>query len=200
MSRDKINGPACCAVALVAMVALLIYSFTARGVATRKAAEPPRRTAPPGGYPAMSLDFPGVRDPELVPTDQVMLDDDEVVIGIEAFGEARAYIRRSFENRPDRHIVHDQINAIPVAITHCDRTGYTRVLTAGPGEGSLDLRCGGWLPEQEMSLLVGDREYAQSSRELPLADLPFVEMTWKEWREKQPVSLIYVGPLGAESD
>ena len=222
MLRDKIMKWACCAVALVAMLGLLTYAYTGPWIAARRAAElqrraaplqqeaatssqpqtdeTPRRASPPGGFPAVSLDFQGVLDPELVPVDQVVLEDDEVVIGVEAFGEARAYVRRAFENRPDRHIVHDELGAIPVAITHCDRTGFSRVLTDKYGESSLDLRCGGWLPEQEMSLLVGDREYAQSSRDIPLADLPFAEMTWREWREKQPDSLIYLGPLGAESN
>jgi hypothetical protein len=200
MSRDKTKGLGCCALVLVAMVGLLIYSFAGRGVPLKRAGAPTPRAVPPGEYPAMSLDFPGVRNPELIPADQVLIDDDELVIGVEAFGKARAYVRRAFENRPDRHIVHDEFGAIPVAITHCDRTGFTRVLTDKQGESSLDLRCGGWLKEQEMSLLVGTREYAQSSPDIPLADLPFVEMTWKEWREKQPETLIYLGPVGAESN
>jgi hypothetical protein len=188
-----------CAVALGTMLGLLVH-ISERNAAARREADSRPQVLPPKPIPDVPIDLPGVHDLELVSADQTMLDDDEIVIGVEAFGEARAYIRRALENRPERHIVHDELGASPVAITRCEMTGTTRVFTVGPNERSIDLRCGGFLPEQEMELLVGDQAYAQSSPDIPLIDLPFVEMTWKEWRERRPQALIYLGPLGAESD
>lgn len=205
-SRQPILGCAGCALVFLALAGLFVYSFSDRGAAFQEGAgrqqpaAPPASKAAPQAFPPLTVDFAGVREPVMIPAEQVMLDDDEIVIGVEAAGESRAYLRQAFADRPDRHIVHDQLGSLPVAVTYCERTDSTRVFAGKPGESSLDLRCGGWLPVQEMSLLVGEREYAHSSPHIPLADVPFVVTTWKEWRESKPDSLIYLGPMGAESD
>lgn len=199
-SRNRIWGRTGSALVLLALACLFIYSFSDRGASRQEPAAPPASTAVPKAFPPLTVDLAGVRDPVMIPAEQVMLDDNEIVIGVVAAGESRAYVRHAFADRPDRHIVHDQFGSLPVAITYCERTDCTRVFAGKPGEDSLDLRCGGWLPVQEMSLLVGEREYAQSSSEIPLADVPFVVTTWKEWRQSKPDSLIYLGPMGAESD
>jgi hypothetical protein len=196
MGRISIRGGVGCALILGALVGLLIYSFS--GGSPDPSGRVPSAAAQ--RFPELSVDMEGVRDPEMVPADELMLEDDEVVIGVVAYGQARAYLSRAFAKRPNLHVVHDQFGLNPVAVTHCDRNGCTRVFTGKQGEQALDLRCGGWLPVQEMSLRVGDREYAQSSPEIPLADLPFVVTTWKDWRQQQPGSLVYLGTLGAESD
>jgi hypothetical protein len=146
----------------------------------------------------LAVDEEGVRDPLLVPATPDVIDPDEIIIGVTAFGQSRAYVRRAFDNSPARHVVHDRFGSIPVTVTHCDMTRKTRVFTSSDYAAALDVRCGGWLPEQEMSLLVQGKEYAHSSSEIPLNELPFVIMTWEQWQKSQPESLVYLGPLGAE--
>ena len=161
---------------------------------------PSAASAHPRIYTPFDADVDPISNVELIPATEILLADDEVVIAVAAFGETRAYVRRALQGYPERHVVHDELGSTPVAVTHCERTGCTRVLTAKDAGSLLNVRCGGWLPVQEMALLVGSQRYAQSSPDLPLADLPFIETTWKAWKQQHPNSLIYAGPLGAESD
>ena len=147
--------------------------------------------------PAMSLDAAGVSDPLLVSVAKVLLPDDEIVIGVTVVGEARAYLRLAFEQGPNSHVVNDLFGAVPVTVTHCDKTRCTRVVTAESRDASLDIHCGGWLVQQEMSLLVDGKGYPQSSKEIPLKDLPFVVTTWKEWLQANPTSVVYLGQSGS---
>ncbi len=146
-----------------------------------------------GSYPAMALDVPGVNGPHLVSAGESGVRDEDIVIGVVAFGEPRAYLRSAFDGSPDRHIVNDKFGSVPVSITHCDRTRCTRVLTCDALQSSINIRCGGWLAVQEMALLVENTTYAQSSQEIPLEDVPFVVTTWKDWLATQPETLVYVG-------
>jgi hypothetical protein len=146
-----------------------------------------------GGYLPIALDISGVNDPRLVTAVESGIKDDDIVIGVVAFGESRAYLRSAFDGAPDRHIVNDKFGSVPVSITHCDRTRCTRVLTSDTLQNSINIRCGGWLAVQEMALLVDSTTYAQSSQEIPLEDLPFVVTTWKAWVSTHPGALVYVG-------
>lgn len=148
---------------------------------------------PKRNFPPIVLDIPGVDDPYLVPAVESDLKDEDLVIGVAAFGESRAYLRRAFDGPLGRRIVNDKFGSVPVSITHCNRTGCTRVLTGDKRQGPFDIRCGGWLASQEMSLLIENRSYAQSSREIPWTDIPFVITTWKDWMSAQPQTLVYLG-------
>ncbi len=144
-------------------------------------------------YAPMRLDVPAVIDPQLEYADEVALDDEAIVIGIVVNGEPRAYLRDAFEMDPRLHVVSDSIDSTPVAITHCDRVRCTRVLT-GPQLEDLDsIRVGGWRADQTLALIVGEEEYSQKSPEIPLADVPYLEIPWSQWRELFPESLVYVG-------
>jgi hypothetical protein len=141
----------------------------------------------------MQLDVPAVVEPLLVPASHAALVANEPVIGVVAFGEARAYVKRSLAGRPERHVVNDRVGLNSIAVTHCNRTDCTRVLALSSEAGLLDVRCGGWLAEQEMALLVGDKTYRHSSPDIPLQDVPFVVTTWEKWKSAYPESQVYVG-------
>ena len=144
-------------------------------------------------FPPMNMDLSGVNEPQLISAAASGLQDEELVIGVVAFGESRAYLQSALGGLPERHIVNDEFGSIPVSITYCDRTRCTRVLTSDKIKGRLDMRCGGWLAIQEMALLLDKKRYPQSSQELPLQDLPFKVTTWKAWVSAQPNTLVYVG-------
>lgn len=144
-------------------------------------------------YPPMKIDLPPIDEPALHFADEAAIDDEAIVIGIVVGGEARAYLRKAFENSPSRHVVTDEIESTPVAITHCDRIGCTRVLTSSQPEDPWKLRVGGWRDDQTMELIVNGREFSQKSDKIPLADVPFLELPWGMWRELFPDTLVYVG-------
>lgn len=201
MPRYRIAFVAFCAITLAATIGLSVFAIRDRHIAaeeSRTLLSKPELIAEAAARPPLVLDEEGVRNPQLVSATTATLADDEMIIGVTAFGESRAYVRRAFDDVPARHVVHDKFGAVPVTITHCNRTRCTRVFTAKDGESALDIRCGGWLSQQEMALHVGDQEYAQSSQKIPLPELPFVVMTWKQWQQSQPDSLVYLGPIGAE--
>lgn len=183
-------------VGMLAMITAASFLYLARG---RTDPVMPHETNASGqqvaGFPAVSCDVAGVIVPPLVSADESGLLDDEIVIGVSAFGESRAFLQSAFDQATDRHVVNDVMGLVPVTITHCDRTRCTRVFTSGDPKETMNIRCGGWLEIQEMSLLVGDQEFAQSSSEIPLTDVPFVVSTWKEWRESHPDSMVYMGSV-----
>lgn len=150
---------------------------------------------PPPESSSVLLDVAGVSDPQLVSAEESGLRDDDIVIGVEAFGVSRAYLRSAFDREPQRHVVNDRFGSVPVTITHCDSTRCTRVLTSGNGDNAVEIHCGGWLDIQEMALLIGEKMYPQSSPDIPLKDVPFIVSTWKEWREKHPNSQVYRGEV-----
>ncbi|MBC7853849.1 MAG: DUF3179 domain-containing protein [Pirellulaceae bacterium] len=143
-------------------------------------------------------DAAGVMNPQFTAANDAQLDSDELVIGIAAFGEARAFWRGSLSMRPENHLVHDAFGGIKVTVTHCDITGCTRVFRETPGHDLLELRCGGLTPQgrftakKEMALLVGDRRLPHSSKEIPFDELPFVVTTWGEWQKAHPSSPVFI--------
>lgn len=148
------------------------------------------------------LRVPGVSDPSFCPPELVNLPPDTKVIGVEMNGQTRAYVVEAFEvhhvDAPEDlsvHVVNDTLGETPIAITHCNRTRLTRVLTNIPDGGSslspVDVCVGGW--QNGMLLVVDDEMYSQHAREVPLIDVPFLTTTWSRWREQHPESLVYTG-------
>jgi hypothetical protein len=145
-------------------------------------------------YPAMTLNLPPIDDPVLVHAADAGIDDATIIIGVVVQGEPRAYLREAFALGPLRHIVRDKIQATPIAVTHCDRLLCTRVFANNDSSRPLDIRVGGWRSDQTMELIVDGKRYSQKFPQLPLAEIPFSEATWGQWRKKYPDSLIYLGP------
>lgn len=142
--------------------------------------------------PEIRADIPGVVQPTFASAEDFPLSDHEIVIGVAAFGEAKAYVRRAFSELDD-HIVHDRFGDTQVTITHCNRNRCTRVFTATDDQDLTTMHCGGWMEEQEMALLIGDERYEQSSAEIPFDEVAYVVTTWGKWRKEHPQSLVYLG-------
>lgn len=145
------------------------------------------------------INVAGVAAPQLVPADEIELEDAEPVIGVEVAGEARAYVVKAFEVRSilriediGVHVVCDVVGGRPICVTHCDRSKQTRVLAGStkPEESvPLDVRVGGWA--DGMVLVVQGTRYAHLSKEIPLADVQFITTTWGAWRARHPETLVY---------
>jgi uncharacterized protein DUF3179 len=142
--------------------------------------------------PAMKMDIPGDTQPTFTSAANFPLGDHEIVIGVVAFGQAKAYVRRVFSG-PGTHIVHDRFGKTQVTVTHCNRTRCTRVFTAADDQDLSSMHCGGWMEEQELALLIGSTRFPQSSEEIPFNEVPFVVTTWGKWRAKNPQSIVYLG-------
>jgi hypothetical protein len=140
----------------------------------------------------MKVDLPGYTQPEFTVAEEFPLADHELVIGVVAFGKAKAYLRRSFSG-PGTHIVHDRFGKTQVTVTHCNRTRCTRVFTAADDQDLSVMHCGGWMKEQELALLIGGTRFPQSSADVPFDEVPYVVTTWGKWRAKNPQSLVYLG-------
>lgn len=148
------------------------------------------------------FDVEGVHAANMLhPAHDVLLGDQDPVIGIVVGGEARAYAIEAFAARNIRqvedlgvHIVHDSVGECPICVTHCDRTHASRVLTRRSKEAAASpaaVRLGGW--NRSLLLLIDGQRYEQSSAEVPLDDLPFETTTWGEWRVKHPQARVYAG-------
>ena len=144
---------------------------------------------------AEKLDAEGITNPKLVSASESGLLDTDLVIGVVAFGEARAYLQRALAYYPERHVVNDKFGDVPVTVTHCDVTSCTRVLTKGKKDAPVNVRCGGWSDKKGMALIVDELEYPQLSKDVPLQDVSHVVTTWKEWRALHPESMVYLGAL-----
>jgi hypothetical protein len=141
----------------------------------------------------MLVDIPAITDPVLVTAADARLKKNDLVIGVVAFGEARAYLKDAFAKGMTSHVLQDRIGATKIAVTHCDLTNCTRVLSSATDGKVTDIHCGGWMAQQELALLIGDERFAQSSREIPFDDVPFVISTWEKWRAENPHTFVYEG-------
>ena len=187
------------AVVLLAAIAGMWFVPSGRSTSHREsglsaAASQPRADIN-GTERAEKLDAEGITNPNLVPASESGLRDTDLVIGVVAFGEARAYLKRALAYYPERHIVNDKFGDVSVTVTHCDVTSCTRVLTNGKEGDSVNVRCGGWSDKKGMSLLVDELEYSQLSKDVPLQDVSHVVTTWKEWRTLHPKSMVYLGAV-----
>jgi hypothetical protein len=143
--------------------------------------------------PPMVLEVPPIDRPVLVHAADARIDDAAIIIGVVVQGEARAYLRDAFALGPLSHIVRDKIQATPIAVTHCDRLLCTRVFAGNDPNRPLNIRVSGWRSDQTMELVIDGKQYSQKFPILPLAELPFSEATWGQWRKKYPDTLIYLG-------
>src|SRR4051794_31936232 len=79
--------------------------------------QPAAISAPLFPYMSQSLDVAGVTNPRLVSAAQSGLLDNDIVIGVIAFGEARAYLQSAFAHQAGLHVVNDKLGNIPVTVT-----------------------------------------------------------------------------------
>ena len=146
---------------------------------------------------------PIVRPPSLS-AKEANLGPDEIVIGVEVGGKARAYRLASFESKSG-HLVNDLVGNVPVSVAYCDLSGCLRVYSNPQGSEPMDLSVAGLLHD-EMVVRHGGRMYFHNSgREVEPGDgspaLPFRPIaptvtTWKDWSSRHPDTRVYVGKPG----
>ena len=139
-----------------------------------------------GNTPAMA---PGIRLPPTVPAEECQLADDAVVIGIQVNDSYRAYSVKAMSSI-ETHVVNDRVGDQPVSVTYCDRLDCARVLTDTNEKELLTVGVGAWL-KGEMNLRLNGTFYPQTSKDIPLDDLPFVKTTWKSWRTEHPETDVF---------
>lgn len=186
-------------VAALALVGVVLWVCNALGLfAPIRKQHGSRGFTAVGGAPTfdqdMTLTLPPIQNPTFVFADEAPLLDDDIVIGVMVDDQSRAYLRDAFDDSPAAHVVHDQLGSKSVAVTHCDRQRCTRVLGVDLGT-PLEVGVGGWnADENTMELLVSGERFLQTSPDIPLDEVPFVETTWGLWRTIYPDTLVYVAP------
>jgi hypothetical protein len=144
---------------------------------------------------------PPMAVPALLPTADARVRPDDRVIGVTVGGRHRAYALAAFAD-VGTHVVNDLLGGRPLAVTHCPRTGCTRVFTSVDGK-PLRLGVGGWFRkegEEEMVLRIEYQHYRQSTGEgvaggssIPFSSLDYELTSWDEWRKKYPDTDVYAG-------
>jgi len=141
----------------------------------------------------------GIATPGVLGADEVHLSDHEEVIGVEAEGQARAYLLRAFLSIKS-HVVNDLVGKMPITVTYCDRCDTVQVVTSTQRGRPLAIHIGGFL-DDNLLLYYGQRFLKQSTLEpldqLPAPDdlrpYPWVRTSWKDWRIRHPDTKVYVG-------
>ena len=148
---------------------------------------------------------PGVRLPPTCPLWASHVEDDAEVIGVWVEGRSRAYLIR--EMGWPKHVVNDVLEGRPISVTYCDRRRCSRVFTAEPLGGPLEMDVGGWVENKGMAVRVNGVDYLQETGEnvtssggepIPYREMPHTRTSWRAWREAHPDTDIYVGdqPVG----
>jgi len=147
-----------------------------------------------GKFPAREMEEPAIDKPVAYMVDDVAdtVSEDSPVLGIEVDGKYRAYLTSGMAENTGRHIVHDKVVGNAITVTHCDRSGCSRVFLR-KGVSTDNFQMGGW-SGKEMWLLIGNKRYLHTSKKLPLEDYPFEVTTWGEWKTAHPETDIYLGP------
>ncbi len=139
------------------------------------------------------VEFPGVKNPELIRPENASLPDSTPVVGVEVDGAACAFVLSAM-NDPSRHIVNLMINQKPVSVTYCNYADCVRVLSQESNQ-PISLQVGGLDVDNQMVFLFQDQRYGQQSRAIPLSDYPFQRTTLGDWQQAHPETLVYVGDV-----
>jgi Protein of unknown function (DUF3179) len=184
---------------VVLVISFLIALGASFGLISITTPPPNRASAPPYG-PQSSTPFiwPGKTRPPTVSAAAADLPDDEPVLGVLANGKARAYRRQAFAGIVN-HVVNDVVGETPVTVTHCDRSGCSRVFT-GDGKDPLPFKTGGFLDGMLIYIdgvfydqSTGEAMNDPSARQIPYQHLGFEETTWGKWRAAHPNTDVYLG-------
>jgi hypothetical protein len=172
----------------VALILALKPSPSLEGGAPRN--RPPRFT----GTTAYAINKPHVSA-----SDAVSISDRDKVLGVTVAGKHRAYCIGAMKGNPRVHVVNDLLAGTPVSVTYCDRLGCAKVFTGESSGTPLKMAFGGF--EGQMVIRANDLYYYQGSlqpveddsKPFPFPELPFVYITWGEWKTAHPDTDVYVG-------
>jgi Protein of unknown function (DUF3179) len=142
----------------------------------------------------LTVDFPGVEQPQLQEWESVKLSNTTSVVGVEVDGEFCAFVLDSMSD-PEHHIVNMMLNKQAISVTYCNLSDCARVLTNDDSK-PIPLHVGGLDVDRKMVFLLGSERYGQSSEGLPLRDHEFVRCTLGEWAKLHPSTKVYAGIEG----
>ena len=149
-------------------------------------------------------DTPGemepIVEPEVLPVHQAELADDERMIAIEVDGQHRAYLISDL-SQPGSHVVNDMVAGLPVSITYCDQTDFSRVFSNPGKDQPIELRTAGWI-KQQLALYLGrghENQHLHDDPSIPLEDHPHKRISFGNWRRQHPDGLVYVGGIDWEA-
>jgi hypothetical protein len=141
-----------------------------------------------------------LRPPVLRATD-AKLGPEELVIGVEVGGRARAYRVAALETHT-RHLVNDLVGGVPVSVAYCNVTHCIRVYTDPRSSQPLDAEVYG-LVNGQMVIRMGETLFFQDSGmaiepdanppAMPYQLLTPIVTTWKEWTRLHPDTEVYDG-------
>ncbi|MAI70461.1 MAG: hypothetical protein CMM01_06065 [Rhodopirellula sp.] len=137
----------------------------------------------------MFFNFPGVDQPSMVVGEDVQIDSEDPVVGVEIAGEAFAFVLDDMAN-PRKHIANLHVHGKAISVTYCNLVDCVRVLTQDDDQ-PLALSVGGLDVNNQMVLLWEGKRYGQSSLAIPLGDYPFERMQWGEWLSQYPETRVY---------
>lgn len=146
-----------------------------------------------------SFGLAGIGMPAVEPASSAKIDENAQIIGVEVDGQFRAYCICEMRS-PFTHVVNDVVGGVPVTVTYCDRSDCARVLTQSDELNTpLEVGVGGFRDGQ-MLLRIDHRNFSQNAPEVPLQDLEFERMTWKEWKTAHPDTDVcdHLNPTGLE--
>jgi len=132
---------------------------------------------------------PPVTDPPMSPAADVDLRAEEQVIGVSVAGISRAWLISAMSDMQS-HVVIDTRGPQPIAVTFCDRSRCTRVLS-GKARAALQVQTAGFI-NGEMWLRVNGRMLPQSSTDIPLEDMEALVTTWQAWKTLHPDTMVFL--------
>ncbi|CCN36404.1 conserved hypothetical protein [Vibrio nigripulchritudo SFn27] len=145
-----------------------------------------------GGPPRDGI--PSIDEPNFIAASKVdYLQNDDIVLGVEIDGVARAYPTRILVWH---EIVNDQIKGTPFAVTYCPLCGTGMVFDARVNGKARSFGVSGLLYRSDV--LMYDRETESLWTQLGLTSvsgkeagtrlkwMPSQHMTWKAWKERNP--------------
>ncbi|MCC9601351.1 DUF3179 domain-containing protein [Stieleria sp. JC731] len=136
------------------------------------------------------ISFKGRSEPVLQDQASVSLSDSTEVIGVKVDGVECAFVLEPMA-RPENHILNMMLADKAVTVTYCDLANCVRVVT-DQREESIPLNIGGLDIYNRMIVELDGELYAQSSKNLPLMDLPFERTTWGDWRRSNEETKIWI--------
>jgi hypothetical protein len=126
---------------------------------------------------------------------------DEMVIGVEIGGRARAYSLSAFDH-PMGHLVNDMIGGVAVSVAYCNLSRCVQVYTDPRATAPLEAEVAGVL-DREMVIKLGGVAYfqrssapvepAQSPAAIPYSLLAPTVVKWNQWTRQHPETDVYEG-------
>jgi len=194
-------GFAVFAVGAVVLIAMLLNSQSERD-RMRRAVARQRESA---NYRPASIipPVPALLRPNAVRAAAISgFDDNELVIGLQINGEARAY-PVNFINDPEHEVINDDLGDVPIAVTWCDHCSNSVVFERRVDGKPLTLSVAGMLWRDNMvmrdetgtewSQLLG-RAMKGIRKGRSLRVIPSTLTSWKSWKQRYPRTTVVVLP------